>query len=393
MKRKFNFAVCVVLVLSLLSTSVCAQTMYTLDGSIIDVVVDDMAAFDELEYDDLEWLKLEFGWYPYPVTTVYALDGRSEVIPTADLDAWLAVGWYKVIMYAPDGRKIGVAESEIEAYQNAGWYLKPVAYVYAPDGRTELIYADEVDAYLKVGWYKLVTTVYAPDGRSEVIPYSDLSAWLAVGWYDHRVTTVYAPDGRSEVIPSADLNAWLAVGWYKTQYITMYDGCYKVDVLLTDQATWESFGWFPYPVRVIWNGRAGSDKLVPTSELDVWFTKGWEIYGSSDDFPLFSNAELIAMAKVYVKNNENYTPSMIEIDHINKTATTYANVGEFKNLLNEYLSGSIKKDPRDLVCIHLYDYIADHTATTDWYSVDRSGRGQNVLGEAIDLNDIFQKYF
>ena len=86
---------------------------------------------------------------------VYSLDGRVEVIRTADFNAWHAVGWYSA----------------------------PVMYVYAPDGRCEIIKISDFDAWHKVGWYSApVMYVYAADGRKQVVLKSDAPAWKAVGW-------------------------------------------------------------------------------------------------------------------------------------------------------------------------------------------------------------------
>lgn len=60
----------------------------------------------------------------------------------------------EVTMYAPDGRTNVVPQSKVEANKKVGWYEKPVIILYASDGRTQVFYEDQVDAQLAVGWYK-----------------------------------------------------------------------------------------------------------------------------------------------------------------------------------------------------------------------------------------------
>ena len=113
----------------------------------------------------------------------------------------------------------------VEDYSNvpSGWYTYPVVTLYAEDGRSEVFPEEIAEAQLSVGWFTSPeVTLYAADGRSQVFPLSMRSAQLTVGWYDSPVMTVYALDGRSAVIGSNSLDAWLSVGWYK-EYTKMYD--------------------------------------------------------------------------------------------------------------------------------------------------------------------------
>ena len=72
----------------------------------------------------------------------------------------------------------------------------------------------------------------------------------------------------------------------------------------------------------------------------------------------YSDEQLIEMVKTYRKEKGEYIPEIIEID------------GEEDNI----------------VTIHLYEVIDDHTATTDWYYIDRlTGTGKNILEEPINL--------
>ncbi|MGI6013169.1 MAG: DUF5780 domain-containing protein, partial [Oscillospiraceae bacterium] len=60
----------------------------------------------------------------------------------------------------------------------------PVTMLYAPDGRTHVVPKEEVAEWEAVGWYTYpVTMLYAPDGRTRVVPKEEVAEWRAVGWY------------------------------------------------------------------------------------------------------------------------------------------------------------------------------------------------------------------
>lgn len=45
-------------------------------------------------------------------------------------------------------------------------------------------------------------------------------------------------------------------------------------------------------------------------------------------------------------------------------------------------------DPKndEIINIHLYDIVDDHTATVDWYAINKyTAEGTNILGEKVDL--------
>lgn len=75
----------------------------------------------------------------------------------------------------------------------------------------------------------------------------------------------------------------------------------------------------------------------------------------------YTDEELCDMAAVYYEAKFSHRPQFVDI---------------------EILDGN-------QVVLHLYDYVVDHTATCDWYTVDRqTGVGSNLLGEKIDLKSI-----
>lgn len=78
------------------------------------------------------------------------------------------------------------------------------------------------------------------------------------------------------------------------------------------------------------------------------------------DNSYFSDDELCEMARKYYASlsESGYTPEYIVID----------------------------SEEGNMVLIHLYDMVEDHTATCDWYEVDRNtGMGTDILGNMIDL--------
>ncbi len=74
----------------------------------------------------------------------------------------------------------------------------------------------------------------------------------------------------------------------------------------------------------------------------------------------FSNEELVKRAGNYYQKHNDYLPPIIEVDSVDGNEVT----------------------------IHLYEIKDDHTATYDWYTIDRmTGTGENILGEQVDLSD------
>ena len=73
----------------------------------------------------------------------------------------------------------------------------------------------------------------------------------------------------------------------------------------------------------------------------------------------YSNEKLIEMVKAYRKTKGEYIPSIVEVEEEND----------------------------NIVTIHLYDIVDDHTSTSDWYYINRlTGIGENLNGESINLN-------
>lgn len=83
--------------------------------------------------------------------------------------------------------------------------------------------------------------------------------------------------------------------------------------------------------------------------------------GSSNDEVTngYTNEELEMMAAAYYESINGERPPISQVDH----------------------------EDGDEVTIHLYEDMGDHTATWDWYTVNRETlKGQDNLGNEIDLS-------
>ena len=129
------------------------------------------------------------------------------------------------ILYNLSNQVIEVPDFDTASYISNGWLTEKPITMYALDGRTQLVAANEVDANKKVGWYtQPVITMYAPDGRTQAVAKKDVESYKSVGWYDYPVTTMYALDGRTIVISSSEVQNYINVGWYTADkyYIMQY---------------------------------------------------------------------------------------------------------------------------------------------------------------------------
>ncbi|MCR5482658.1 MAG: copper amine oxidase N-terminal domain-containing protein [Clostridia bacterium] len=75
----------------------------------------------------------------------------------------------------------------------------------------------------------------------------------------------------------------------------------------------------------------------------------------------YTDSELCSLAKEYYRVHNGSTPPIVEVDHTDG----------------------------NMVTIHLYEEMSDHTATWDWYTVDRTtGKGKSFTSEAVDLTTV-----
>lgn len=73
----------------------------------------------------------------------------------------------------------------------------------------------------------------------------------------------------------------------------------------------------------------------------------------------YTNAQLKELAKIYCQVKNGFVPSYFDVENVND----------------------------EMVSIHAYSIVDNHTTTTDWYTVSRlTGKGTNVLEETVDLS-------
>lgn len=76
---------------------------------------------------------------------------------------------------------------------------------------------------------------------------------------------------------------------------------------------------------------------------------------------IYSNEELCRLSKEYYRKMKGYEPPIAEVDGVEG----------------------------DIVTIHLFEIMGDHTATCDWYYISRkTGKGSNLLGQEVDLTKV-----
>ncbi len=131
-----------------------------------------------------------------------------------------------VTIFAPDGRTAMVPAAEVPVYLSVGWYAsydETVKTIFAPDGRTARVFLADVPAYLSAGWFEsheeTVTTLYAPDGRQTSVYLSEVQAYMALGWYESYAETVqvlYAPGDRTVTVYKSEVPSYVALGWSTT---------------------------------------------------------------------------------------------------------------------------------------------------------------------------------
>ena len=99
-----------------------------------------------------------------------------------------------------------------------------------------------------------------------------------------------------------------------------------------------------------------SDSLISGTPSQ---TEGNTMSGTGKSADGYANEELVEMAREYYRMVNGQRPPIVEVDSING----------------------------DEVTIHLYQQMSDHTATWDWYYVDRRTlKGYDLLGNEIDFN-------
>ena len=97
---------------------------------------------------------------------LYSTDGRTMIATSEDhKDAQLTVGWSiaePVLVYNINNESTSVFVEELEEYFDAGWYPEPVTKLYAEDGREEYFLNSMVEAQCTVGWFKTYEEAHPP---------------------------------------------------------------------------------------------------------------------------------------------------------------------------------------------------------------------------------------
>lgn len=95
-----------------------------------------------------------------------------------------------------------------------------------------------------------------------------------------------------------------------------------------------------------------TDKKENTSKIDSNIT-------SNVEEKKYTNDDIVKLAREYYEKNNDSKPKYVELDH----------------------------EDGDNLVIHIYDIVDDHTATYDWYTINKNTlKGTNILEEEIDLN-------
>lgn len=182
----------------------------------------------------------------------------------------------EVTMYALDGRTQVVPESQVEANKAVGWYTEPMTTMYALDGRTQIIPQSQVEANKAVGWYtEPVTMVYAADGRTLIIATSEIEAYKAVGWYISPLHAKYNYYANADDIPTFDSVTGNKFKEKQNNNYYLYqatnnNGIIEYRDILTSEFGWECYDWNTKKETKIINNTI---KQVTVS-MTLWFKKG-----------------------------------------------------------------------------------------------------------------------
>ena len=102
------------------------------------------------------------------------------------------------------------------------------------------------------------------------------------------------------------------------------------------------------------------EKVEGDQNIDLNEEETKEVIESSFSSDAYSDDELCELAKNYYFKQNGSIPPIIEVDHESEEGNT--------------------------IVIHLYEVVVDHTATYDWYYIDRNtGKGTDFSGNEIDL--------
>lgn len=110
-----------------------------------------------------------------------------------------------------------------------------------------------------------------------------------------------------------------------------------------------------------WLGKSADFYQYGTVEDAINEAMNWETNETSALYEAeqaYTDEQLCDMARTYYIEHYNYNPAFVQIDRVEG----------------------------DIVTIHLFDIVDNHTATCDWYYIDRyTAKGTNFAGEEIEL--------
>ena len=170
--------------------------------------------------------------FPEPESvTMYASDGRTQVIAAKDVEAWKAVGWFEsaedariVTLYSMDGRTLDIPQYYRKAYNNVGWYNtkeEVTVTMYSTDGRSLTVFRDKAEAHNKVGWYYNLSDVtvqmYDKDGNEYTVYRDFVEDERKKGLSEDKddvMQKMFSADGRFLYVPFDKVEAHRQVGWF-----------------------------------------------------------------------------------------------------------------------------------------------------------------------------------
>lgn len=164
-------------------------------------------------------------------STMYASDGRTITVNSADIDLWKNVGWFEseedakmITLYSMDGRTLDVPQYYRDAYNKVGWYNtrgEVTITMYSTDGRSLEVFKDLGETYRQVGWYYNLSDVtvkmYDGTGNEYTVFKDNILREEEKGFSTNKndvMQPMLAADGRILYVPFKDVEAFSQVGWY-----------------------------------------------------------------------------------------------------------------------------------------------------------------------------------
>ena len=162
---------------------------------------------------------------------MYASDGRTINVNSADIEDWKNVGWFEtaedakiITMYSLDGRTIDIPQYYRSAYQKVGWYNtreEVVLTMYSTDGRSLEVYKALSEEFRKVGWYYNLSDVtekmYDAFGNEYTVYKDNLASERKKGLSTNKndvMQLMFSLDGRFLYVPFDTVEEYQKVGWY-----------------------------------------------------------------------------------------------------------------------------------------------------------------------------------